>query len=458
MQTRFSFGRKLVLGLSVSLGAFYAPALAAQVVGEVTTIIGKAAVIRADTPDVRDSVTKGLPIQVGDKLETAAGGHVHIRFVDGGLVSVRPLSRLHIQNYAHAQKGKKDSVPATIHFNLEQGVVRSVTGAWGEANRDRFRLHTPVVAIGIKGTDFVVQTEPQKSSAHVVTGAIVMTPLSDCPAGHACKPDDGVLLSAAMGGQTLAFDSTRGINTPQMVAAATPAQNQGQNVAILASAQIQEATKLASAESHVKEAFSSSAPSFDNISNNSKFDNIPDNSQDSLTPSVEIAADKPMRWIRNPLGWGIPANSIAVHRASLAEQMDGMQAIAGNFVTTLYRDEQTHPHYLGSQGKASFALKEGSAAYSRPGLFGQAVAIHQPRLDVDFQAGTFATRLDLSGEFGTTRFESEGRISPEGILKPTAAPDQNLAGALSHDARQAGYLFQKRAADGQVSGLTLWGR
>lgn len=63
MQTRFSFGRKLVLGLSVfSLGAFYAPALAAQVVGEVTTIIGKAAVIRADTPDVRDSVTKGLPI------------------------------------------------------------------------------------------------------------------------------------------------------------------------------------------------------------------------------------------------------------------------------------------------------------------------------------------------------------------------------------------------------------
>ena len=165
MQTRFSFGRKLVLGLSVSLGAFYAPALAAQVVGEVTTIIGKAAVIRADTPDVRDSVTKGLPIQVGDKLETAAGGHVHIRFVDGGLVSVRPLSRLHIQNYAHVQKGKKDSAPATIHFNLEQGVVRSVTGAWGEANRDRFRLHTPVVAIGIKGTDFVVQTEPQRCGA-----------------------------------------------------------------------------------------------------------------------------------------------------------------------------------------------------------------------------------------------------------------------------------------------------
>lgn len=448
MSMRFLPARTLLLSLSIAFGSLPAQALAAQVVGEVTTVIGQAAVMRADAPEVRGSVTRGLRIQVGDKLETAAGGHVHIRFVDGGLVSVRPLSRLHIQNYAHTSKGKKnkDSAPETIHFNLEQGVVRSITGTWGEANRDRFRLNTPVVAIGIKGTDFVVQTEPQKTQAHVVTGAIVMTPLNDCPTGSPCKPDDGVLLSANMGNQTLAFDSSRGATTPQMIAAATPAHHLGQGTALLAATQIQEATKLTPAESQIKDAFGSNEASLNQLS-------------DSLQPPVEIAADKPMRWLRSAFGWGIPANSIATARPQQPEEMEGMRAIAGNLSTTLYRDELTHPHYLGGQGKVSFALKEGSAAYSRPGLFGQPVAIHNPRLDVNFQTRTFATQLDLNGEeFGSVRFAAEGQIKPDGFLQVKPVAGQNLAGSLSHDTRQAGYLFEQRAAYGQISGLTLWGR
>ncbi|MDO4794500.1 MAG: FecR family protein [Brachymonas sp.] len=452
--SRFLPARKLLFSLTLALGSLPAQALAAQVVGEVTTVIGQAAVIRADAPEVRGAVTRGLRIQVGDRLETAAGGHVHIRFVDGGLVSVRPLSRLHIQNYAHANKGKggknhQGSASASIHFNLEQGVMRSITGAWGEENRERFRLNTPVVAIGIKGTDFVVQTEPQKTQAHVVTGAIVMTPLNDCPAGN-CQPDDGVLLSANMGKQTLAFDSSRGATSPQMIAAAAPAQILGPST-LLAATQIQEATKLSPAESQIKEAFASHAAPLSSIPDAPLPDTQP-------SPPVEIAADKPMRWLRNAFGWGIPANSIATARPQQPEQMAGMQAIASNFVTTLYRDGLTHPHYLGGQGQASFAMKEGSAAYSRPGLFGQPVAIHNPRLDVNFQAGTFATQLDLSGsEVGSARFATEGRIGPDGALLPKAAAGQHLAGSLSHDARQAGYLFEQRAAHGQISGLTLWG-
>lgn len=445
--THFLPARKLLFSLTLALGSLPAQTWAAQVVGEVTTVIGQATVIRADAPEVRGSVTRGLRIQEGDRLETAAGGHVHIRFVDGGLVSVRPLSRLHIQNYAHTNKGNKSSKSSAqeaIHFNLEQGVVRSITGAWGEANRDRFRLNTPVVAIGIKGTDFVVQTEPQKTQAHVVTGAIVMTPLNDCPVGSPCKPDDGVLLSANMGNQTLAFDSSHGVTAPKMIAAAAPAQHLGPSTALLAATQIQEATKLAPAESQMKDAFGANPASLNQLS-------------DTLQAPV-IAADKPMRWLRSAFGWGVPANSIAAARPKQPEQMEGMQAVVGNFVTTLYRDQLTHPHYLGGQGQASFALKEGSAAYSRPGLFGQPVAIHNPRLDVNFQANTFATQLDLSGEFGSARFASEGRISPEGLLQPQNMAGQNLAGSLSHDARQAGYLFEQRAADGKVSGLTLWGR
>ena len=38
--------------------------------------------------------------------------------------------------------------------------MRSITGQWGEAARDRFRLNTPIAAIGVRGTDFIVEQKP----------------------------------------------------------------------------------------------------------------------------------------------------------------------------------------------------------------------------------------------------------------------------------------------------------
>lgn len=110
----------------------------------------------------------------GRCIETTVGGHVHIRFIDGGLVSIRPGDgRLHVQEY------RKDSSAGrgAIRFQLEHGVVRSVTGNWGEHDRKRFRLNTPVIAIGIKGTDFVVKSSGDLTQASVISGAIVMSPL-----------------------------------------------------------------------------------------------------------------------------------------------------------------------------------------------------------------------------------------------------------------------------------------
>ena len=40
-----------------------------------------------------------MVISVGDEIETRANGHVHIRFIDDALVSVRPNSRLSIERY-----------------------------------------------------------------------------------------------------------------------------------------------------------------------------------------------------------------------------------------------------------------------------------------------------------------------------------------------------------------------
>ena len=138
------------------------------IIGEATMVIGTAKLASVD--GAARLVERGTPIRIGDRVETEAGGHVHVRFVDGGRLSVRPLSRLQVENYSHSAQ---QPAQTAIRFRLDEGVVRSITGSWGEAARDRFRLNTPVAAIGVKGTDFIVKSDAEKTSASVYTGAIV---------------------------------------------------------------------------------------------------------------------------------------------------------------------------------------------------------------------------------------------------------------------------------------------
>jgi hypothetical protein len=72
-----------------------------------------------------------------------------------------------------------DTLFTCIH--LEEGVLRAVTGAGVKQARDRFRLNTPVAAIGVRGTDFTVVADAGSSRVSVQSGGVVMTPLGgDC--------------------------------------------------------------------------------------------------------------------------------------------------------------------------------------------------------------------------------------------------------------------------------------
>ena len=170
MNRQHHIARSLAAALAVA-GAAVAAAATQPVVAEATLVIGVAHLAGSD--GLRRTVDRGAEVRVGDRIETEAGGHVHLRFVDGARVSVRPSSRLAIEDYSHSQAGGAGA----IKFRLEEGVVRSITGEWGESARERFRLNTPLAAIGIKGTDFVARAEDGRTAASVFSGAIVFSPL-----------------------------------------------------------------------------------------------------------------------------------------------------------------------------------------------------------------------------------------------------------------------------------------
>jgi len=440
---------RLVTNLSLALSLLWAVPAAANpigdVVGELTTVIGLGKVIgtQGEKPAVR-----GALVRAGDRIETASGGHVHIRFVDGGMVSVRPLSRLRIEDY----RNRDAQGPAAIKFNLEDGVIRSVTGHWGEANRDRFRLNTPVAAIGIKGTDFVVKANSTSTLASVNSGAIVMAPLDGaCAAGLGpCTGVRSELLTADMRGKMLEYREQGDTSVPRLIPYADllARSNSAQNPTDPDKSQPVNAgrTSLGNADMGSK------------ITDNQLVEaNLID--MPAITPVTSPPAGLPLVWLHNAALWNVPANTISTRfdEASAA----GRKAVVGNFFINLYRDESIQKTFAPPALSASFSLQGASANYTQPVAYArpvEVVTVTGGSLTANFASNTLSTQLNMvSPTLGQTSFAASAGITPQGTFSANTA-GQKLAGTFSTDASQAGYLFEQKLSGGTVSGLTLWGR
>lgn len=204
---------------------------AAEAVGAVSFVIGVTRLV--DGGKHANPIVRGMAVHAGDSIETEAGGHVHLRFVDGAFVSVRPGSRLVIESYRYDAARPQDSA---IRFRLEQGVVRSISGKGTEAAREHFRLNTPIAAIGVRGTDFVVQAEAERVRVAINRGAIVLTPLGEgCRADAlgACSTTATRMLSVEMGNVMLEFQRREAVpklvpinGTPSLDRVAPPASEE----------------------------------------------------------------------------------------------------------------------------------------------------------------------------------------------------------------------------------------
>ncbi len=111
------------------------------VVGEVK-LINRAGQTRA--------AQKGVAIDEGDRIVTAAGASAQIKMVDGGFIGVRPDTDMGFDTYRYA--GKEDGTESAA-LSLLRGGFRTITGIIGRAHKQNYLVRTPTATIGIRGTD-----------------------------------------------------------------------------------------------------------------------------------------------------------------------------------------------------------------------------------------------------------------------------------------------------------------
>lgn len=459
MANRKNFAQILTGMAVLLLCAQFAVASATPPIGQVTLVIG---VGNRVAPDGQKTLLrKGDSLQEGDGIETGANGHVHVRFVDGALVSVRPGSRLAIEAYRKDENGPS----GVIRFKLEAGTVRSVTGQWGEADHDRFRLNTPIAAIGIRGTDFVVQSEAERVRAVVQSGAIVMAPLDGAQCQQSglgvCNTAAAIKLSAEMGDVMLELRHRQ--PAPELI----PLRD------LLPAERLKEGAAVKTGPSETK---ASVVQLENNVSDNftkvhsSMVASIADAMAPSLSTTtaavgspatIQARPDSGLVWARMYPAW--VGDSLS---KGFAEVKEGRHVTVGNstgqylLLRSGSEAVDMRPVFAAGLGKVQFDLLSAQANLLRNGAV-DAMQINSGALVVDFSRRNFDASLSVShAATGVVNMGAQGQVDRyTGImLGGDIKGDGRVAGALGTTGRDAALAFERQIDQGLVSGVTLWGR
>lgn len=425
-------------------------------VGEVSMTLGKAYILSTDGS--LEAAVRGTVVKVGDQVSTESNGHVHIHFIDQALVSVRPNSVLLIERYDYDAERPQQSA---VKFRLEEGVARAISGEAARNARERFRLNTPIAAIGVRGTDFVVSTDADSTRALVNQGAIVMAPYSETCSIDALGPClANALELSEQSLQMVALDGSeplprllpaQSIRNPDMIreeaqqaiagtqtrSLNNSANEQAQNNEVLLEG-ISNTTVTADAEVAISAAAQTAEPV------------IVD-----LTPATSLTASD---LAARQLVWGRYAADPAVDdriALSFEEARNGRQIAVGNLDYGLFREEGDTKRVNAGLTVVGFDLSSAQAFYnSESGIV--AMEVNGGSLNIDFLDNQFATELNLNHDItGAIDFIASGRLFDGGYFH--ARDDlQRIAGAVSLDGLEAGYFFERQLEVGNISGLTLW--
>ena len=134
-----------------------APAAAQVVAGKVELVEGDVRFLAPArgprSPKVDDAVYEG------DSIVTGSSGEVHLRMEDGGLIAVRPNTRMRIANFR--AEGDDDD---RLAIGLLAGSFRSITGWIAKFSRNNYTVRTPTATIGVRGTDHEPFVIPEGSA------------------------------------------------------------------------------------------------------------------------------------------------------------------------------------------------------------------------------------------------------------------------------------------------------
>src|SRR3989475_2319019 len=134
--------------------------------GRFLSVVGDVRVGREGAP--QRAAQRAAEFYEGESIVTAVGALAQLRMTDGALMSVRGDTEIKLERFSYA--GEQDR-NASFLMSVLKGGLRTITGVIGRQNRERYRITTATVTIGVRGTDFeTAHAPPQAASREVPAG------------------------------------------------------------------------------------------------------------------------------------------------------------------------------------------------------------------------------------------------------------------------------------------------
>lgn len=105
------------------------------------------------------ALVKGDIISTEDIIVTGASSRAQLLMLDGAKITMRPDSRLRIDEYSYTAPASGTTVSASTDksvVSLVKGGFRTITGAIGKDDEEDYEVRTAVGVLGIRGTDYTV--------------------------------------------------------------------------------------------------------------------------------------------------------------------------------------------------------------------------------------------------------------------------------------------------------------
>lgn len=466
-----------------------------------------------------DQLRLGSTLADGDRIVTGKDAVVILVFIDQGRVSLRADTELIIHKY-HVDPAGLDS---QINLELVRGAMRQISGRAAQLQPERYRLNTPIAAIGVRGTDFLAKTHGDALETFVQEGKIVILPggiSTGCSltgsSSQLCAPlaaisaDDAsrYLRLLATGkieqrvisndemervfGISVAKSSVPG-DAVRLAAASTSASTSTSTKSVDTSksaGMLDEFPRSSSARSEDKlEEVNSRAASY-------RLDDANANAiaLASLAPVVPVAAVEPVVAVvpAAPVEAVAPVASVVPVSPALpvavvvapAPVPVSTQLVWGRFnqakdlplqLLVSYNEAREGRHVtvgeLGQyalwranpsglldaslHGQTEFSLTRSEALFQTASGTSPA-QIQKASLSVDFDRARFDASLTLNHALtGAVSLSASGKVNDEGVFNGGTS-GQRIAGALTRDGKEAGFLFSRTVDLGVFQGVTLW--
>lgn len=137
--------------LSILLSVFltlFGQAAYAGIAGHAQFVSGQVQI--ANAAGQTRGLQKGDAVHESDTVMTAKGASAQIKMRDGGMIAIRPDSKLKFDTFIFSgeQDGKEKSL-----FSLLRGGFRAITGLIGQKHKANYLITAAGSTIGIRGTD-----------------------------------------------------------------------------------------------------------------------------------------------------------------------------------------------------------------------------------------------------------------------------------------------------------------